>query len=214
MMAQEPVDLLDLAAVVLLIAAFMLTSPEGYAPADGADRRLRRALRVAAMVPLVALALFHAYAELSVAAFTVPSWTAGFGMSAIGFAAAALATVGTAPLPLLLFRQLRGLARRARSAHLAEHCTIVGVGAALSFVYCGVFSFIAAYGTSLGLSPYWMNRSAVWLAMMLLLSVVSFLFLLWSLYLLIRFAVAFNRAARQLRGKWSQADRATVPGLA
>jgi len=33
---------------------------------------------------------------------------------------------------------------------------------------------------------------------------------LWSVYLLIRFAIAFHSAARQLRQKWKRDDRATA----
>jgi hypothetical protein len=43
--------------------------------------------------------------------------------------------------------------------------------------------------------------------MMLLMSLGGTLFALWSLYLLIRFAIAFSRAYRQLRKKWKRDDR-------
>jgi hypothetical protein len=36
------------------------------------------------------------------------------------------------------------------------------------------------------------------------------LFTLWSLYLLIRFVVAFARASRQLRRQWARDDRDAV----
>jgi type IV secretory pathway TrbD component len=43
--------------------------------------------------------------------------------------------------------------------------------------------------------------------MMLLVGVTCFLFILWSLYLLVRFAVAFWFAAHMLRHKWTRDDR-------
>ena len=42
----------------------------------------------------------------------------------------------------------------------------------------------------------------------LVIGVVSGLFLFWSLYLLIRFALAFGKARKLLRRKWAAGDRA------
>jgi hypothetical protein len=52
-----------------------------------------------------------------------------------------------------------------------------------------------------------MDRSPVSLIMMLVMSVASGLFILWSLYLLVRFAIAFWIAAGRLRRKWTRDDR-------
>jgi hypothetical protein len=48
------------------------------------------------------------------------------------------------------------------------------------------------------------------LIMQLLLGVAASLFILWGLYLLVLFAVAFWIAARQLRRKWSRDDRSLI----
>ena len=45
------------------------------------------------------------------------------------------------------------------------------------------------------------------LIMMLVMSVASGLFILWSLYLLVRFAIAFWIAAGKLQHKWTRDDR-------
>jgi Tfp pilus assembly protein PilO len=40
----------------------------------------------------------------------------------------------------------------------------------------------------------------------MLMLVAAFLFLLWAIYLLARFGIAFHLAARQLRAKWQRDD--------
>src|SRR5205085_7095368 len=89
-----------------------------------------------------------------------------------------------APIPLLLFLQLRSLAKRARSAHLAEHCAIVGTGASLSLIYMGAIVFVLDNAKLLGLSSSWSTTSSTSLLLVLALAVAAALFLLWSIYLL------------------------------
>src|SRR5207253_1066769 len=115
--------------------------------------------------------------------------------------------IGCAPLPILLFYQLRSLAKRARSAHLAEHCAIVGWGVGAALVYTGGLVVLFDNATRLGLGSYWTSRSNVSLILGLIPLVAFSLFILWSLYLLIRFAVAFGKASRKLRATWNCADR-------
>ena len=204
--ARLPLLGFDAAAVLLLAGACLLTSREGYGPADRADRRLRVALRLAAAAPLLALALAHLHIE---EAMQSPRFRFGSRAewSPFQVGAVVVATLGCVPLPLLLFRQLRGLAVRARSAHLAEHCTIVGVGTSLTLVYVAAFTLLFENAERWGLGHTWHTRSQSALALMLVLSVAAVLFPLWSLYLLTRFALAFRRAARHLRARWTQDDR-------
>ena len=111
---------------------------------------------------------------------------------------------------LLLFAQLRGLATRARSAHLAEHCTIVSIGTAASLIYVFLATYVLMLGMLGRFGDNWTERSNVALTLVLLIGVTGILFPLWSLYLLVRFAMAFFIVARQLRGQWRHDDRAAA----
>ena len=193
----------DLAAVFLVLGIFLLTRPEGYAPADRADRDLRIRLRMLSIVPALAMVVVHCYA---------PEF-AGIGgnlMERQLWAWSPIFTAIVAFLPLFLFIHLRGLAQRARSAHLAEHCRIVSIGTFASLLYVAAVNAIVNNAASLGLEADWETRSTVSLIMMLVLGVASALFLLWSLYLLMSFADAFWTAARALRRKWSRDDRSVT----
>ncbi len=117
-------------------------------------------------------------------------------------------TLGSIPLVILLGRRLRSLARRARRAHLAEHCMIVAVGTSATLIYiCGVVS-LATYSEELGLGGDWMDRGNVTLMIALAMGTASALFILWMLYVLVRFAIAFGKAARKLRRQWRLDDHA------
>jgi hypothetical protein len=180
---------------------FLLTRPEGYPPADKADRRLRILMRIVVFFSIAAMVLLQVQLhflfssrnfrrdQLEMVALSVLFFTI------FGF------------LPLLLFLRLRGLARRVRSAHLAEHCIIVGVGAFASTLYIAAVIVVVNYADKWGLGTNWTWQSPVSLIMLLVMSVASGLFILWSLYLLVRFAIAFWIAAGKLRGKWTRDDR-------
>jgi hypothetical protein len=194
---------LDLAAIFLFLAVIFLTRKEGYPPADLADHRLRTQLRWMTAVPLLAALLLHLEIFLD----------STFGISASAemiCATAAALSVSFAVLPLLLFLRLRGLAVRARSAHLVEHCTIVGIGTSASMLYITAAAVILYRPDWFGLDENWTWRSGIALLMQLLFGVAAILFILWSLYLLTRFALAFWFAARQLRQKWSRDDRSLI----
>jgi hypothetical protein len=211
----------DVAAIALLAGTWLLASRENYPPADRADRRLRALLVVAATVPTILVTLIHvqkwwnfqpwAWARVG----AVPWWGAWL-WQALEWARWTLCTVGVAPLPLLLFARLRGLARRARSAHLAEHCTIVGIGTSAAILFFSLFSLISANASAWGLGSYWTTRSNLSLVMMLVLGTAAILFTLWSLYLFVRFTIAFRRASRELWGRWVMDDRSLPhrPGFA
>jgi hypothetical protein len=97
--------------------------------------------------------------------------------------------IGVVPFPALLFLHLRGLARRALDPSLAEHCTIVGVGGSLSL--------------AVALSGMFVRMPAM---IELLSGVHVLLVFLWSLYLMIRFTIAFARARRQSVAAWGEGD--------
>ena len=204
----------DVAALMFVAGVFLLTSREGYPPADAADRRSRAWLRVAAAAPLALMAVEHADAEMSFRfASTFGTYDVRWEWVHAGLAAACV--VACVPLPLLLFRRLRGLAARARSAHLAEHCTIVGVGASASVALIAALIGLAIGADYIGVNMHdsrWSRDLTI--GLLLVMSVSSLLFALWSLYLLVRFAVAFRLARRRLRAAWAHADRSLGVGAA
>jgi hypothetical protein len=198
----------DLALLLFVVAVWLLAVREGYPPADREDARLRLALRVACLAPLAALVLAHVQNWFQVQSVYrriagPPAW--------LDYAVMIATTVACAPLPLLLFYRLRGLARRVHSAHLAEHCMIVGIGASLSFLYFAFAWVMLEHGDE-WFGPHWTTRSQGWLIITGILATLGFLFALWSLYLLIRFAIAFWWAYRVLRQKWKVGDRAAAAG--
>src|ERR1700677_3256319 len=75
------------------------------------------------------------------------------------------------------------------------------------FLYIAAAVIILVYGPDMGLDQDWETKSKVALILQLLIGVACGLFLLWSLYLLIRFAIAFRMASRKLRRSWLRDDR-------
>jgi hypothetical protein len=201
----------DAAALFLLGGVWLLTGREGYGPADRADASRRFLLRFVAFAPVLGLLILHGASQAAAAGGPGnPMWADSTGPGfVIPFI---LGTVGTAPLPVLLYLQLRSLAKRAHSAHLAEHCLIVGVGNALTLLYIPLFALLGAYAEQWGLGSNWSSRSKVSLAMTVALCASSLLFALWNVYLLVAFSFAFARASGQLRRAWRRSDR-SVPAV-
>jgi len=194
------------AGVGLFVGVWLLTRREGYEPADRADVRLRIGLRIAAAGPIVGVLLKWISAEIVAGRSGV--FTMEPGIPALDWPAFFLLTIGMAPLPFMIFLRLRGLAKRARSAHLAEHCLIVGIGSAAAVLFAaGVIEFLCNNIDRSGPYHDWIITSNVWLGVMTGMFVTCLLFLLWSFYLLVRFAIAFRIAAGRLRGKWARDDR-------
>jgi hypothetical protein len=201
----------DVAAVVLFAGLALISRREGFAPADAADRWRRRSLLVFAAVPLLAMGIVHLASQQYSSSVTRGYAIGGSPqLGEWGIYAMLIATLGCAPLPALLFFQLRSLAKRARSAHLAEHCAIVGVGNSLTLVYVPLCLALMENAARWGLGQNWASRSPVALGFMLLMFLSAILFALWNAYLLISFAVAFGRASRRLRTQWRKSDRAAV----
>jgi hypothetical protein len=198
----------DVALLVFAAGVWLLTVREGYPPADRADGGLRLATRVALLVPLAALILAESknFIELQSAYGAIRQPRA---IRLFEYVVPIVATVGCAPLPLLLFYRLRGLAKRARSAHLAEHCMIVGIGTSLSLIYVAGAWIVLAHGDE-WFGENWTSRSNSALIVMAILATLAFLFALWSLYLMIRFAISFWRAGRLMRQKWRAGDASSA----
>jgi hypothetical protein len=206
----------DLAVLLFAAGIFLMTSREGYAPADRADRSRRRLLRLATLPLVLAMSVSHFGVQMEVDAMVNGTgWGRPHGpIEWAGLIAFLLLTIGMVPLPILLMVQLRSLAKRARHAHLAEHSVIVGVGNAVTLLYVPVFLFIWDNAESWGFGTHWTGRSHVALGLMLVLALLSTLFVLWNLYLLVRFSIAFARASRALRNQWRRDDRSAMPASA
>jgi hypothetical protein len=206
----------DVAAIFFFIGVLLLTSREGYAPADAADRRRRFWLRLVALVPLLLLLLEHAAHEVNrqrLLSYFAARGRGGYQPIPVWIMRLVQAPLAL-PVPILLFYQLRSLAKRARSAHLAEHCLIVGYGAAAALTYAGLVWGLFELADRFNLGTHWTTRSTTSLIMLLITGVAAGLFLLWSIYLLLRFAIAFHKAARQLKRKWRRDDRSLAPQAA
>jgi hypothetical protein len=201
-----------LAALLFLAGIFLLTRAEGYPPADLADRWRRRALRIFSIMPLLSAVIagiewnWMWQAQLTGSPSTVRV------ARLLGMISTGLVTFGCVPLPLLLLSQLRNVARRTRSAHLMEHCAIVGIGTAAALLFTGFVSCMSDFMERFDNS--WMTRSVVAGALLLIAAVAASLFALWAIYLLIRFAISFHKAARELKRKWNAADRSTTHSAA
>ena len=193
---------LAIPAVMFLLGVLSLTAREQYGPADQDDRRRRWLLRVLAPVPLLGTvaAILTGSLFLRHWPYTEPQW--------ILFAVSVGVLGPSIPLPILLFYQLRSLAKRARSAHLAEHCAIVGIGTSLAVFYATALVILFQFAEQWGLDRNWTSRSPVSLILFLVSTVSASLFALWSFYLLVRFAIALHFAARHsiVNGRSMTAD--------
>jgi hypothetical protein len=201
----------DVAAMSLLAGVFLLTAPEGYEVADRADAGLRRWLRIAVAPAVVASLLAHVLTQFDIATVAQTGVRQAAEMDlwwAIGF----LLTVGLCPLPILLGLRLRSIARRARHTPLAEDSVIVGVGNSVTLLYAPLVYVIYENAQKWGLGDYWTSRSNVSAALLILLYLASIVFALWSVYLLIRFSIAFANASKALRRRWKVNDQALLVG--
>jgi hypothetical protein len=194
---------IDLGALFLLLGMIFLTRREGYPPADRADRRLRLILRSLAIAPLAGAILMHLALQYDLFGYHYAESRIWLPMDV-----AASCLLLWSSFPLFLFLHLRGLARRARSAHLAEHCMIVGIGASVTVLFAGVaVGFANHYGRDVHQLDLFV--AANW--MVCVMTIAAMQFTIWTIYLLVRFAVAFWIAARQLRRTWNRDDRSLTP---
>jgi hypothetical protein len=201
-----PLSPMTLGTPLLFGGTWFLTSREGYAPADHDDRRRRRALRTLATLAVVGFAPVNVHLYFNFQGRPLPTLVRG-ALTALEV----LVAVGMVPLPLLLFAHLRSLAKRVRSAHLAEHCTIVGTGTSATLFGFVLASILSNNAEWIGMRRDWINRSPSGIAVVTLLIVSFALFGIWSVYLLARFGIAFRIAARALRREWHGDDRSLAP---
>jgi hypothetical protein len=206
--AMTPVVWMSVMGTLFLAGVLLLTARERYEPADREDHWLRKFLRIAALAALLALALLQYQAWVD---FRYPRYmlTNPSAWQPAELAAATFGLAGVLPMPLLLFTRLQGLAKRARSAHLAEHCMIVGIGTTFAVFYA-LAAWVALDHGNQWFGDYWMERSKSVIYVILGTALPACLFGLWSLYLLARFGWAFGKASRELRRKWNAGDRSQI----
>ena len=201
---QLPLAGIDLAVGLFVSGIWLVTRSELRAQADVEDRSRATALRIAAVVLLVLAIFGHAMAtHFSLNDLIERQRDTVLNLSRAVFGSLTIMTALL--LPLLLFEHLREIGRRARSAHLVEHCRIVGIGSSLALTYALVLGFLF---TKPVLPVLWVASAMLPLVLFGIGCVSAALFLLWSLYLLIRFTISFHLAARSLQSKWRRDDRA------
>lgn len=201
-----PLSPMTLGTLLLFGGTWFLTSREDYPPADHDDRRRRRGLRTLTTVAVVGFAAVNVHLYFNFRGQPLPTLVRG-ALTALEV----LVAVGTVPLPLLLFAHLRSLAKRVRSAHLAEHCTIVGTGTSATLFGFVLLSILSNHDEWFGMRHDWLSRAPSGIATLGLLLVSFALFGIWSVYLLVRFAFAFRTASRALRREWRGDDRSLAP---
>jgi hypothetical protein len=205
----EPVVLAcyALLALVMLIGVLLVTRPQGYEPIDRAHHVWRTCLRISTAVPMLAVLFAIVYLlapdpryQLLSAVGVNPNW---FENTALY-----LATLGIAPLPILLFLHLRRLVGRARRERLSLDCIIVGVGSSATLLLLAAIFFYRDTH-----SNYAIFDNAILLqAMALAVPISIILFFVWDLYVLIKVSIAFIAAERALRR--AQREYAVLPGAA
>jgi hypothetical protein len=150
---------------LLVLGTLLMTRRQGYEPADAADRRRRIAMRLAVLVPLLCVLVRAAGNEISRQYV--------FGINDADVSLGCVSLLAGAVWSALMFFQFRSLAKRARSAHLAEHCAIVGTGSSVSLLYaCGII-LLTHSAEQLGLGSEWDARSDSFLIIMLIMSVAA-----------------------------------------
>jgi hypothetical protein len=206
--------------MLFFAGVWLLTAAETPAGATRSPRQ--RALRWFAVMPaLYGIALFiqgllyywryQAMARLAPPAASWPDVIAAYQpyLDAIGYIAYAFFPLATLPLPVLLFMHLAWLGKRLLSRQLAEHSAIVGIGLSAALALAALTTALVRHAETL-FGPHWASRSNAAIALELISSTTAALFALWSLYLIIRFAIAFALEGRALRRLWREADRSAT----
>ena len=190
------VGLVAVPPLLLLVGMLMLTRPAGRARADRADAARRWAIRLLAVAPALAFALPAAitFNLLPRPVLVRGEWTL-FGVTAL-----------LAPLPVLLFTHLKDLARRAPAPLLAADSPVVGWVFGLGLLLPLALYLVGLLFDATGVSQGRGIISDFFLVVIGVLAAIAFAACLWSFYLLIRYALAFRKSARQAATVWAAAD--------
>lgn len=184
--------------LLLLAGCLLLVSRAGFQRVDGTNQLMRLSLRVIPLLPLLTLvALSLAYVEV------LPDMGPEIESAAV-LAAPALIGLTIA----LLFFHLKRLAERAPAPLLAADSPVVGIVVAIALLSPAIPEALALDLPDMGSAG---QRFMFLLALWISIGVAS---LLWSIYLLIRYAVAFARSAFQARDLMRRFDAAApVQGI-
>ena len=112
------------------------------------------------------------------------------------------------PIPALLLFHLRGLAVRVRSPHLAEHCAIVAGGSSVALALFAITLWFSTDGVDFAGSS---TSARLFASLLFVCLLATSLFLLWWMYLFVRFTIAFHRAASLGRKTWIASDLSAGP---
>ncbi len=171
-------------ALLHILAIFLLTAREHRYEHQLAGNRVRVLLRISSMGSLI-------IAGSLVFTFGRGSTNLTLTWSYIDLGLCLLLI----PTYVLTFVHLRTLATRIHHASLAEHCLIVAAGISLSILMPILLQAGVAFAGEI--------KSVV---PPLVVITTIFLFLIWSTYLLIRFALVFARTANIARKNWHASD--------
>ena len=116
-------------------------------------------------------------------------------------------------MPVLLFHHLKGLARRAPAPLLAADSLVVGWIAGLSFGLPLLMLTAMTVGDAVGIGVGKGTLSEVLRIAVMVVFILGLTACLWSLYLLVRYALAFRKSARQARDVWAANDLAENGGF-
>ncbi len=180
---------------------WLLTRSSGRAAEDAQSRPMRIGLRILALVPL-AVVMFWAGRGPQVMAASIrePQVFWSFLVLLVAFSGIAG----------LLFAYLKSLAARAPAPLLAADSPVVGYVLAVCLLFPLVFAAITSANRDL------FPRGSEGLAMYVLFAIwaaVGATSLCWAIYLLIRYALAFGRSARQARELMREHDAAASQAM-
>lgn len=205
----------DVGVIGWTVGAWLLMTRGTSAHSACMPKRLRRWFRFSTMFGLVVLGTFHAYLAVTMSGWlwntgfrSTRSW-AYFVVHYVPYLLVGLAWLAFSLNSVFGFLWLRRLAVRVLDSNLAEHSAIVGAGLATSL---GLL-IVSALASSWIEEAQWMRpKTRMNLSMVLLVFNLALLMtcLLWSLVNLIRFTLAFRRAARESATRWNLADRAAT----
>lgn len=200
-------QLLLLLSTLLLITGAVLLAKREIRPADsGAKSDRRRGLVMTAILPTIALAWIVATNQETV-----------FGDPALAprhWLDYSVACIACVPFPALLFRRLRGLAKRADRGDLAQHCTIVGVTTVLSLTAVAVLCTMHIGAKFFGVASYPLDDSTGANVVSLAIIAAVMVSYLWGLLTLARLAWALRRITRGIETRWRESDLAATGAAA
>ncbi len=201
------------AAILFLLGVLLTTAVESRH--KHARRWLRIAIRLMTIAMLVGVASSHLSEEiersLRISLISMSTGIEGTVLRLLTYLRVAILLLAVLPLPVLLFWHLSGIGKRLLSRQIAEHSVIVGIGLSGSIVFVLTLYMIAAYGSQIGF-PELPRRSQIPIISLTLCFTSCILFGLWTIYLLIRFAIAFWIESHAMRQLWRDADRSIPAG--